>query len=77
MGTSQVEIERKYDVAADAAVPPLAGVGPVAGVDEPVTVQLEAVYHDTADLALARRGVTLRRRVGGQDSGWHLKRPVT
>ena len=77
MSTSQVEIERKYDVAADAAVPPLAGVGPVAGVDEPVTVQLEAVYHDTADLALARRGVTLRRRVGGQDSGWHLKRPVT
>jgi CHAD domain-containing protein len=77
MGTTQVEIERKYDVAADAVVPALGGVGPVAGVDEPVTVLLEAVYHDTADLALARSGVTLRRRTGGQDSGWHLKQPVT
>ena len=75
MGSMQVEVERKYDVPSGAAVPPLAGVGPVASVDEPVTQHLEAVYHDTADLALARARTTLRRRTGGGDSGWHLKRP--
>ena len=75
MGSTQLEVERKYDVPQGAAVPPLAGVGPVATVDEPVPLQLEAVYHDTADLALARSRTTLRRRTGGEDSGWHLKRP--
>ncbi|MDQ4009581.1 MAG: CYTH and CHAD domain-containing protein [Actinomycetota bacterium] len=37
---------------------------------------LEAVYFDTADLRLVRAGVTLRRREGGSDAGWHLKLPV-
>ncbi len=34
------------------------------------------MYFDTPDLALARAGVTLRRRKGGSDPGWHLKLPV-
>ena len=55
-------------------MPALAGVGPVAR-GRTGSRELEAVYHDTADLALARRGSTLRRRVRGQDSGWHLKLP--
>src|SRR3712207_5264705 len=38
--------------------------------------RLEAVYFDTTDLRLAAAGVTLRRRTGGDDSGWHLKRPA-
>lgn len=33
-------------------------------------------YYDTADLRLFRWGITLRRRVGGPDEGWHLKLPV-
>ena len=33
------------------------------------------MYFDTAELALARHGVTLRRRSGGVDDGWHLKVP--
>lgn len=37
---------------------------------------LEASYVDTEDLALAAAGVTLRRRTGGPDEGWHLKRPT-
>ena len=37
--------------------------------------QLEATYFDTTDLALATAGVTLRRRTGGEDAGWHLKLP--
>ena len=38
--------------------------------------QLDAVYFDTPDLRLLRAGVTLRRREGGADPGWHLKLPV-
>jgi CHAD domain-containing protein len=38
--------------------------------------RLEAVYFDTTDLRLASAGVTLRRRTGGDDSGWHLKKPA-
>ena len=37
---------------------------------------LEAEYYDTADLRLIRAGVTLRRRRGGSDAGWHLKLPA-
>jgi uncharacterized protein YjbK len=33
------------------------------------------VYFDTAALALAAHGITLRRRTGGVDAGWHLKLP--
>lgn len=40
-----------------------------------MTVGLSAIYFDTDDLALVRGGVTLRRRVGGDDEGWHLKLP--
>ena len=35
----------------------------------------DALYFDTADLALAARRITLRRRDGGADEGWHLKLP--
>jgi CHAD domain-containing protein len=38
--------------------------------------ELDATYFDTDDLRLARSGVTLRRRAGGDDAGWHLKLPV-
>jgi inorganic triphosphatase YgiF len=34
------------------------------------------VYFDTEDLRLARSGITLRRRTGGNDDGWHLKLPA-
>ena len=36
---------------------------------------LEATYFDTPDLDLAAHGVTLRRRSGGNDAGWHVKIP--
>ena len=35
-----------------------------------------ATYYDTPDLRLLAAGVTLRRRTGGVDEGWHLKLPV-
>jgi len=37
---------------------------------------LDAVYYDTADERLAAAALTLRRRTGGSDAGWHLKVPV-
>jgi hypothetical protein len=74
------EIERKYDAhgAAGAmdAVHSMIGVAGVAAVSEPAEEILDAVYYDTADLRLIRAGVTLRRRTGGEDAGWHLKLPA-
>ena len=37
---------------------------------------LSATYYDTADLRLLRSRMTLRRRRGGSDAGWHLKLPA-
>lgn len=45
-------------------------------VTDPVKADLEATYFDTADLRLAAHGITLRRRTGGEDPGWHLKLPA-
>ena len=73
--TEQTEIERKYDVAEGAEVPPLAGVGTVATATTEPVAGLRAVYHDTADRALLSARITLRRRTGGGDEGWHLKLP--
>jgi CHAD domain-containing protein len=42
----------------------------------PVRQRLAATYFDTAALDLARTGLTLRRRTGGDDAGWHLKVPA-
>lgn len=70
------EVETKYRVHGLFRLPDLAGAGPVARVEERETLSLTAVYYDTADLRLAREGVTLRRREGGHDAGWHLKLPV-
>ncbi|WP_236831335.1 CYTH domain-containing protein [Blastococcus sp. KM273128] len=76
MVAEQLEIERKFDVDGGFAVPPLDGVPGVAAVAEPVVHELAAVYHDTPDLRLVRARVTLRRRTGGPDEGWHLKLPA-
>jgi CHAD domain-containing protein len=74
--TGHLEVERKFDVDGGFALPDLTDVDGVASADPPVEHALEAVYHDTADLRLARARVTLRRRTGGHDAGWHLKLPA-
>ena len=74
--TSALEVERKVDVDEAFVLPDLTGIDGAATVDDPVEHQLEAVYHDTPDLRLARNRVTLRRRTGGPDEGWHLKLPA-
>ncbi|MGY1724050.1 CYTH domain-containing protein [Blastococcus sp. SYSU DS0533] len=76
MVAEQLEIERKFDVDGEFTVPRLDEVPGVAAVADPVVHELTAVYHDTPDLRLVRARVTLRRRTGGPDEGWHLKLPA-
>ncbi len=73
---SETEIERKYDLAADRPIPPLVPAGPVTAQADPRADVLDATYFDTPDFRLAQAGITLRRRLGGSDEGWHLKLPV-
>ncbi|NDI49865.1 CYTH and CHAD domain-containing protein [Goekera deserti] len=76
MASEHIEIERKFDVEEGYVLPDLSGVDGVHSVGEPVVHQLQASYHDTADLRLLRAKVTLRRRTGGPDAGWHVKLPA-
>jgi CYTH domain-containing protein len=75
-GEGSLEIERKYAVDAGFELPDLSAVTGVAAVTGPRTYQLTAIYLDTPGLDLAAAKVTLRRRTGGTDAGWHLKLPV-
>jgi inorganic triphosphatase YgiF len=74
--TRSVEVERKYDVDEVAAVPDWSRLPGVHAVGEPEVRELDARYFDTADLALARHRVAVRRREGGPDAGWHVKASV-
>ena len=70
------EIERTFDVNQATALPPLHDLPGVTHVQPPVEHHLDALYYDSVDLVLASRRLTLRRRTGGDDAGWHLKLPV-
>jgi inorganic triphosphatase YgiF len=74
--TDHVETERKYDVGQDFVVPDLNGLAPGLTVTEPVVWLLTASYFDTSEHRLAAARITLRRRTGGGDAGWHLKLPA-
>ena len=71
--TEHLEIESKFDVGIDFVIPDLGGVADGSGVTEPEVRLLAAHYFDTGDLRLFAAKVTLRRRTGGPDEGWHLK----
>lgn len=70
------EVERKYEVDDGVQLPDLAGIDRVATVAEEGVEELDARYYDTSDQRLAADAITLRRRTGGRDAGWHLKLPV-
>jgi inorganic triphosphatase YgiF len=70
-----VEVERKFDVEGATGLPSFAGLWAVTRTERLPTQILEAVYFDTAAHDLATNRVTLRRRTGGPDAGWHLKLP--
>jgi CHAD domain-containing protein len=71
-----LEVERTVAVEPGWTPPALGAVDGVARVVDRGVTELDAVYLDTPSLALLRRGVTLRRRSGGDDEGWHLKLPA-
>ena len=75
MGRRVRETERKYEAPAELELTDPAQLFGLA-VGSQDEFELDATYFDTADLRLARAGLTLRRRVGGDDAGWHLKLPV-
>ena len=76
MATESRETEKKYDFEPGARLPSLRGLPQVSQEDDLDEQTLEADYYDTAGLHLIRAGVTLRRRRGGHDQGWHLKLPL-
>ncbi|MGW3492311.1 CYTH and CHAD domain-containing protein [Streptomyces sp. NPDC001020] len=77
MADTKREIERKYEVATGDGLPDLTGVAGVFAVIDKGVAELDATYYDTPDERLARASLTLRRRTGGGDAGWHLKLPVS
>src|SRR5262252_2313714 len=76
MSVNVNETEAKYDAPAGASLPALDRLPQVADISGPQEQVLEAEYYDTDDLRLIRAGITLRRRSGGHDDGWHLKLPL-
>src|SRR5215472_14007859 len=75
-----LEIEQKFDVNEDFEQPDFGALRDVLDEDvtagAPVRHQLRATYFDTPDERLAASKITLRRRTGGTDEGWHLKLPA-
>ena len=72
-----LETEQKYDADAGFELPELGGLPGLSGRrPERKRHYLSATYYDTEDFDLNQNRITLRRRVGGTDEGWHLKLPV-
>ena len=74
MADTHLERELKYDVPDGFRLPDptAARAGTQTSVE---TLRLESTYFDTADHALLRNHLTLRRRTGDADAGWQLKIP--
>lgn len=74
--TDHLEIEQKFDVDDDFDRPGFGTLADGVTADDPVVHHLSATYFDTRDERLAANKITLRRRTGGTDEGWHLKLPA-
>jgi CHAD domain-containing protein len=71
-----LEVERKFEVFESTVRPSFEGLSSVARVERSPSQKLDAVYFDTPAHDLAAHRVTLRRRTGGSDAGWHVKLPA-
>ena len=89
MPAVHLEVEKKYAADEALSLPSLTdlvlGVGDERSPEDSIVPlaegesakhRLTATYFDTDDLRLAAAGLTLRRRTGGDDAGWHLKVPA-
>lgn len=74
---AHTEIEAKFDVGMDTPVPELTGAKSIVSASAPELTHPVSTYFDTPDLDLARRRITVRRRTGSSDAGWHIKMPVS
>ncbi|MBY0441312.1 MAG: CYTH domain-containing protein [Mycobacteriaceae bacterium] len=72
-----VEVERKFDVPGSVTMPSFEGIVGVSWIEKLPVQTLAAIYFDTAAHDLATKKITLRRRTGGLDAGWHLKLPAS
>ena len=72
---SFLEVEAKFSVAESTQLPELTRLEGVDHVADTRHHALSAIYYDTEDLRLTHAKVTLRRRTGGNDDGWHIKIP--
>lgn len=70
------EVERKLTVDAGFTLPDLTTVDAVTSVRAHAPFTMRAVYFDTTERTLFRWRITMRRREGGSDAGWHVKLPV-
>ncbi|MFR9853418.1 CHAD domain-containing protein [Corynebacterium striatum] len=70
-----LEVEAKFAVAESIQLPELTRLSGVDHIAETRKHALSAIYYDTEDLRLTHAKITLRRRTGGNDDGWHLKIP--
>jgi inorganic triphosphatase YgiF len=69
------EREDKFEVEPDWVMPQLMGLVPDGGRLEQEVRRLDNTYFDTPGAGLRLFGVTLRRRIGGSETGWQLKVP--
>src|SRR5215470_5234811 len=76
MAVDARETEIKYEATERTALPNFRELPQVADTRSAPDEQLEDEYFDTADHRLIEAGITLRRRRGGHDAGWHLKLPA-
>jgi CHAD domain-containing protein len=81
MGRSgaHLEVEAKSDLESVVVAPDLGVLADIKGVAEirpGGTQRLTATYYDSPGLDLLAHRITLRRRTGGSDPGWHLKLPA-
>ena len=77
MSDTHLEIERTYDLPEGGALPDLIGAGGVMQVEHEDPFELDATYWDTERYDLVAAHVTVRRRTGGHDAGWHIKRAAS
>lgn len=70
------EVEVKMRVSSDFDVTAYLHELPGTTLVGPSSTLMSAAYYDTEELTLLRWGITVRRRKGGSDAGWHMKLPV-
>jgi CHAD domain-containing protein len=73
--STNTERELKFDVPPDFVVPDLDACLPTPPRLQAEEVALVSTYYDTVGTELLRQRITLRRRTGDTDTGWHLKVP--